>query len=130
MCNCGQKNTDKVTSDNIIYSGSFLPTLNIMPNDNLTDILGTIDTYLSTFIGGDYIIKGGINTQTADGLTLVFNIPHTLGQVPTTYSVEPTNQQTANNFSITTTLTNLVITYPVAPSQGTNLSWAWQVIKT
>lgn len=128
---CGKKNIDKITTDDVIYSGSFLPTLNVMPNSDLTDILNKIEIFASSVSGGgsNYTIKGGISNQTANGLTLSFNIPHTLGQIPDTYSVQAANTQTANNFSVTISLTNLTITYSVAPSQGASLSWVWQVIK-
>lgn len=115
----------QIDSNDVYYSGEYLPNLDINTQATLTTILQTLDT----LAGINYLIKGGINTQTADGLTTVFNIPHTLGSTPNTYSVEAASQNSASNFSVTTNSTNLIITYPVAPSQDALLSWSWQVIK-
>lgn len=115
----------QIDSNDVYYSGEYLPNLNINTQATLTTILQTLDV----LTGINYLIKGGINTQTADGLTTVFNIPHTLGSTPNTYSVEAASQNSASNFSVTTNSTNLIITYPVAPSQDASLSWSWQVIK-
>lgn len=122
--------TSQVNTNDVVYTGAYLPTLQIQSNSNLTNILQTLDTFLANFSGGsNYTIRGGTSTQTANGLTLVFNIPHGLGAIPDTYSVDPINTQTASNFSVSVNITNIIITYSVAPSQNTILSWVWQVIK-
>lgn len=131
MGKCEKIEPNQVNSNDVYYTGPYLPTLDIETNSNITLALQAIEAWAASFTGGssDYIIKGGTNNQTADGLTLVFTIPHTLGQVPTSAFVAPKNQNTTSNFSYTTDLTNITITYPVAPSQNTSLSWFWQVTK-
>lgn len=131
MCNCNcEPNTNKVISDNVTYSGAYLSTLDILPNEDLTSIIVKINNYLDTLITpSNYTIKGGINTQTANGLSLVYNIPHGLGSTPSTYTVEAHNQNTGSDFNITADSTNLQITYSIAPSQGSQISWVWSATK-
>ena len=127
MCNCSDP--ENVNSDRVYYSGSTLTTLNILPNTNLTEILNIIDTFLSTFTGGtNYTIKGGTNTQTATGV-LVYTIPHTLGAIPTTYTVMAKSAFADGDFSVTSDINNLYINYGVSPPTGSALEWVWSVTK-
>lgn len=74
--------------------------------------------------GSGTSLNGGTEDQTADGLTLVFNIPHGVGSTPTIFSVSPANPN-STGFATTADSTNLILTYSIAPSTGTDLSWNW-----
>lgn len=126
MTRCTSPTPGQINTDDVFYTGSYLPNLDINTNTNLTTIIELLNT---VFGSSNYTIKGGDNTQIADGLTTIFQIPHTLGSTPDTYSVEASNQNAAANFSVTSNSTNLILTYPVAPSEDATLSWNWQVTK-
>lgn len=132
MCNCqccGQSPV-KISSDDITYSGSFLSTLNILPNEDLTSIIVKINSYLASLVTPtNYTITGGVNDQTANGLSLVYNIPHNLGSIPSTYTVEAHNSNTNPDFFITTDSTNIKINFSIAPSQGSQISFVWSATK-
>lgn len=130
MCNCGNQCTCSGTSDNITYDGNYLPTLNVMPNEDLTSIIIKINGFLSSFNPSlSSSIKGGTNTQTASPGQSTFIIPHTLGTLPSTISVTPVNSVASSDYSVTFNSTNIVITYNISLSSGSQPSWVWQAIK-
>lgn len=72
-------------------------------------------------------LYGGSYTTDGDGLNKIFNIPHGLtGGTPDVYFVKAKNTASAGDFSITSTSTNIVVTYIVAPISGTgNVQLVW-----
>lgn len=70
--------------------------------------------------------KSGTATFSPNGSATVFNIAHGVGKAPTSKSVLPLNTVSSQRPAITSDGTNLIITYPVAPTSGTNtLSFRW-----
>lgn len=74
-----------------------------------------------------FIGDSGVSTYSAAGGT-AFNVPHGLGRVPDSYSVQGVSSDATAEVidSIVPDATNLVVTYKVAPPSGTNnvlLSW-------
>lgn len=123
---CGKTIVNQDAQD-VYYTGSTLLPLNILPNENLESVIIKINNYFAAFSAPtNYQINGGINSQTADGLTLEFNIPHGLGQVPSSWTVNAINIDTGPIFSVTATSSILIVQYSVAPSQGVQLEFVWQ----
>lgn len=69
----------QISSDKVFYTGKYLPNLDINTNQTLTQILQILNNNSSDT---PLNIKGGSFTQISDGLTLSYNIPHTLGSIP------------------------------------------------
>lgn len=127
MGRCENENSSQINSKDVYYTGPYLSTLGINTNTSLNDIVTIINNYLADFNAPtNYQINGGINIQTADGLTLEFNIPHGLGQVPSSWTVNAINIDTGPIFSVTATSSILIVQYSVAPSQGVQLEFVWQ----
>jgi hypothetical protein len=69
----------------------------------------------------------GTSTQQGDGSTKVFTIAHGLTGTPTWYSAQASSTDALGSFIISVNSTNITITYPFAPPNGTNnLSWVWR----
>lgn len=116
-----------IPTDNVYYSGNYLPNLGIQPNTILTQALVIIDNYLGSFTAPTGLIKSGVNTQTANGNDLSYSFPHTLGAMPDSLSLDPITNQ--SDYSVTHDATNITVTYSIAPSQGDVISWYWIVTK-
>jgi hypothetical protein len=71
--------------------------------------------------------KKGLSTQTGDGTTKVFTIAHGCFTTPVNYYVYPVSADAMGAFNVTTSSSNLTITYGFAPpSNGSNnLKWSW-----
>lgn len=75
--------------------------------------------------------KGGSASFNGTGAQTVFNIPHTLGVVPTEYSVDPGSAGANALFFVSADATNLIVTFAAAPASGTNnvvLRWQAKAI--
>lgn len=74
--------------------------------------------------------KTGTNTQSGNGNSTMFSIPHGLGVKPAYFNVISISQASGNIAYITADTVNLNVYYSVAPISGTNnLSWNWIVTK-
>lgn len=130
-CNKGCSKCDcedlfPISTDDVEYTGSFLPNLNIVTGTNLTVALGIIDNLIGSLaIPNISEVVGGTATATADGVQRVFTIPHPLGVVPSGVVVNATDEDNSSNFIISFTDTQISIEYSVAPSQGDEISWSW-----
>jgi len=77
--------------------------------------------------GGDCLKNKGINTQSGDGTTTQFTIPHGLVSEPSNVIVIPASADASGDYYITKDDTNIYINYISAPPAGTdNLSWYWK----
>ena len=71
--------------------------------------------------------NGGSSTQSGNGSTKVFNIAHGLASAPTIPIAVAGSDDAIGPFKVTSDATNIIITYPVAPPNGTsNLIWRWR----
>jgi hypothetical protein len=69
----------------------------------------------------------GTSTQSGNGTTKIFNIAHGLAGTPTWFSAQATSNDASGSFILSVDSTNLTITYPFAPPNGTNnVSWVWR----
>lgn len=74
-----------------------------------------------------YTIKNGASIQSGNGTTKVFNIAHGLAATPLRANVDPGSIDATGSPVITTTSTNVVVTYQIAPPSGSsNLTFLWQ----
>ncbi len=70
---------------------------------------------------------GGITLKSGTASALVFNIPHDLGMIPTSYSCDGISEDSNSNFSYDVDVTNIIVTYPFPPPTGTdNLKFTWR----
>ncbi len=70
--------------------------------------------------------KTGSSTQSGNGTSTSFNIPHGLGTTPTYWNAVAISQAAGNISYITANSTNIIVNYAVAPATGTNnLAWNW-----
>lgn len=60
------------------------------------------------------------NSRSADGVTKTYNIPHGLNYTPIIISIQPMTPDAFGFNSLTVNNTNFQITYPTAPTAGTN----------
>jgi hypothetical protein len=68
----------------------------------------------------------GTYTTSGDGVTKIINIPHGCFASPYAYAL-PSSDDARGSYKLTTTTTNIVLTYPVAPpSGGSNLVYHWR----
>jgi hypothetical protein len=70
----------------------------------------------------------GVETQSGDGSTKTFSIPHELsGRAPSMVSVDAASEDASTDFYVSNrTGTDIEITYAAAPASGTNnLQWIW-----
>lgn len=77
----------------------------------------------------------GTNVQSGNNVTTIFQIPHGLPFIPISCSVTPGSVAAATDsstgvtgagFYVNVNFTDIVITYPGAPTVGTNnLTWFW-----
>lgn len=63
--------------------------------------------------------KNGSATFSPNGSATVFNIAHGVGKTPTSKWVTPLNTASGKKPVLTADGTNLIVTYPVAPTAGT-----------
>lgn len=70
----------------------------------------------------------GTATFTADGLKLVFNIPHGLGVKPAHGSISALSMLGAGDKYLSYDTTNIIITFAVAPTSGT-MTFSWGAFK-
>ena len=82
--------------------------------------------------GGTFSVTGfstgstdGVETQTGDGFTTVFNIPHGLGGVPSFFMTQANSIDAAAINYVDADSTNIIIHYLVSPPNGSNLVWTW-----
>ena len=69
----------------------------------------------------------GVSTQSGDGTTTTFTIPHGLVAAPSKYEVTPLSSDARDKFDVSVDDTNITITYATAPASGTdNLKWYWK----
>ena len=69
---------------------------------------------------------GGLSAQDGDGAVVAFNIPHTLGVVPSSISVTQANAVSAAEHWVGVDATNITVTFSVAPVVGTgNVTFYW-----
>lgn len=88
-----------------------------------TATLATIDTAFKARSGAP---KHGKATFSPNGSATSFSIPHGVGKTPTSKWVLPLNAASGQKPVLTADGTNLIITYAVAPTAGTNaLSFRW-----
>ena len=69
----------------------------------------------------------GKATFSGTGAQVAFNIPHGLTGTPTSARVTAGSAAASGAFYVTTTSTNIVVTYTAAPASGTNnvvLNWS------
>lgn len=70
----------------------------------------------------------GTNTQSGDGATTVFNIPHGLSTTPTYWNVQAASNDASNSNIkyVEADATNIIIHYYTSPITGSsNLTWTW-----
>lgn len=61
-----------------------------------------------------------VSTQSGNGSSTTFNIPHGMTAAPGYFSVTPASQTAAALFWVTSDATNIVVRYQSAPASGTN----------
>lgn len=72
------------------------------------------------------INAAGVSTQSGNSSTTVFNIPHGLSGIPDFVTVTPASVDARGEYITTKDATNIIVTYPIAPSTGTNnLVFQW-----
>lgn len=89
-----------------------------------------LDYNLNTFVNlpstHGIAVAGGEATLEGDASTSIFTIAHTLETQPDTYYVLPTSADARGNYILSADGTNITITYPVPPPDGTNnLTFVW-----
>lgn len=74
-------------------------------------------------------LKGGTATKSGDGITTVFTIPHEAVNMPVGAFVEAQSDDARGVVSTTWDVSNITVTYAIAPPQGTdNLVFSWVVV--
>ena len=127
MGRCQKCETEgQIDSNDVFYTGSYLPDLDIQTNTNFTQVLQKINDLFGGNLGLN--IQSGNFVQSSDGLTLIYQIPHNLGGIPTGISVQSLNQNSPN-FTVSYNFNYITITYTVAPSLGDQISLSWIAIK-
>lgn len=70
--------------------------------------------------------KRGVSTQSGNGVTLLYYIPHGLGVKPAYFNAPAKRGDAVGLYGIDADATNIIIEYKVAPASGTNnLVWFW-----
>jgi len=75
--------------------------------------------------------NGGQNTFSGDNATVVFNIPHYLGEgvapiTPNVFWAEPLTTVARANHLLSSDATNIIVTFDVAPPAGVdNIKFSW-----
>lgn len=116
----------QIDSDKVFYTGENLPNINVIKNQTLTQVLQILNQ--NSQPGTSLNIKAGTLSQVSDGITLVYNIPHTLGAIPSAVTVQALNNN-SQGFTLTYNITNIIINYTIAPSLGDNINLSWIAIK-
>lgn len=129
MCNdC--PDPSQINGEDVFYTGAYLSTLDINTNTSFNLALQKIEAWAAAQVPNtNTIIKSGTYTVTANGSTLVFNIPHTVGSNPTSATVSAGNVDTPTDYYISTTSTNIIVTFYIAPASTTSISLKWIAIK-
>jgi len=105
------------TSTNLTLTGCY-PSWKIGGAGALTTKIRVYDVYSHT---------RGVSTQSGNASTKAFNIAHSLLAAPSVVRVTVGSSDAAGTPVITSTSTNIVVTYPTAPPSGTNnLIWNWE----
>lgn len=69
---------------------------------------------------------GGSVTKSGDGATNTVTIAHGLVTPPDVYFAFPLNEAARGSISYSVDATNIILTYPIAPAEGSNnLSYVW-----
>jgi len=72
--------------------------------------------------------KSGTETQSGDGTTERFTIPHGLGSTPSTINVVAKSEDASADMWFNSGSQNIVVRYAAAPPSGSNnLVWQWEV---
>lgn len=117
-------------TDEVYYSGEYLPRLDVNTGDPLTGILVKIDQALSVIPDITYeLVRGGSVTMVGDGVQKVFQFNHNLGDLPSGISVVATSSNNVQVFKSNWNLTQIIVTYSVAPSNGDTISWTYIAVK-
>lgn len=117
-------------TDEVYYSGEYLPRLGINTGDLLTGILVKIDAALAVVPGSSNdLVHAGVSTQTADGVQKAFSWNHNLGDQPSGVTVVATSNTNNQSFTTSWTLSQITVTYSIAPSQGDTISWSYIAVK-
>ena len=75
--------------------------------------------------GGGLSAGGSIN-KSGDGTTTTVTIAHGLSTPPDVYFAFPLNDASRGSITYSVNSTNITLTYPIAPAEGTNnLSYVW-----
>lgn len=76
-------------------------------------------------------LSQGSDTQSGDGSTTTFQIPHGLGNAPTSVNVTPQSSAAADKFWVSGyDGTNITLEYAAAPASATdNLAWSFQAYR-
>jgi hypothetical protein len=75
--------------------------------------------------GGGFSAGGSI-TRSGDAVTSTFTIAHGLATPPDVYFAFPLNEAARGSITYSVDATNIILTYPVPPAEGTNnLSYVW-----
>lgn len=76
--------------------------------------------------GGGGFSAGGSITKSGDGVTSTVTIAHGLSPTPDLYFALALNAASRGSISYSIDATNITLTYPIAPAEGTNnLSYVW-----
>lgn len=79
--------------------------------------------------GAAVVNKGGLIQFNGTASQTVFNIPHTLGVLPTSVAVAPASVDALGDYVVTKDTTNIIVTYQEAPPSGVNnVKFEWGAV--
>jgi hypothetical protein len=103
-------------SQNIYVTYPFPPASGLVSLSWMVGAAG-VPTFGTSSVSGAGTV-GSVYSGMADGSGTLFTIPHGLGLLPTSFSVEAGNPNSLGNISVSGDIANIYVTYPVAPASG------------